>query len=152
MQPTAAEPLLGLRRVALASGDHCAAAQYFQATLLLAPDDVQAQNGLAVAHDFAGDHRPAQTLYAILTRDPTNRAVTNNLALSGALPQAIETLTDLSGGPTITPEARHNLALADAMQSDEVVARRLIQHDLSKTAMQDTLAFYRTLSPQTASR
>jgi Flp pilus assembly protein TadD len=157
LQPTAAEPVLGLGRVALAAGDHAAATQHFQAALTLAPGDAQAQNGLAVAHDFAGDHEAAQTLYAaILTRNPTNRAVANNLALSkalsGALPQAIEALTDLSDGPTIMPEARYNLALAYAMQGDEVAARRLIQRDLSQEAMQDTLAFYRTLSPQTASR
>lgn len=150
-------PLLGLGRVALASGDMGEAAVQFRRAIAVAPDDMPAQNGLAVALDLSGDHAAAQAIYGqLLERDPANRAVSNNLALSlalsGHIDQAIDSLADLVDGPTIMPEARHNLALAYALQGDEVSAQKLIREDLSPAAMGDTLAFYRQLGPAQAAR
>ena len=150
LQPNDVATPLGLGRVALASGAPTTALEHFQHALTLDPDNMQAQNGLAVAMDLSGDHTAAQAIYhALLKQDPANRAVSNNLALSlalsGKLEQAIDSLAELAGGPTIMPHARHNLALAYALQGNETSAQALIRQDLSRDAVDDTLAFYRRL-------
>ena len=142
--------LIGLGRVALASGDVTAAEDAFVRALALDPAHPEALNGQAVALDLAGDHAAAQSIYQdVLRRDPTNRAVMNNLALSLALAgeheQAINQLVKLVDGPAVIPEARHNLALTHALRGDEQTAYRLIREAMSPAAVDSTMAFYRRL-------
>lgn len=143
--------LVGLGRVALADGRPSDAMRYFSDGLRSFPDDTNLMNGLAVAYDYVGRHQDAQNLYRrILDRQPANRAVANNYALSlllsGQRHDALDRLTRLAAGPTLLPQARFNLALAYGLDGDEDAARSLLQEELGRTATEDTLAFYRALA------
>lgn len=145
-QTAAAET--GLGRVALAEGDAGAAEARFRAALVAAPDDVTALNGLAVALDLSGRHGEAAPLYArALALDPTNRAVMANKALSQALagdPRgAADTLDTLARGPVAPPQARHNLALAYAMDGRFDEAGAVLEAALTPAEARENLDFYR---------
>lgn len=146
---------IGLGRVALALMQGDVAARHFAAVLTAEPDNVEALNGVGVAHDLVGQHQRAQLAYAeALAVDPTNRAVANNealsLILSGDWDGAVERLQRLAGDALSFPEARHNLALAYGLAGDETNARRLLAAELGAEEVDDNLAFYRAargLSP-----
>lgn len=151
-QPASPEGALGLGRVALAQGDAAQAIQRFQAALALQAGDGPALNGMAVAYDYAGRHAEAQAIYRqLLAKDPADRAVANNLALSqaldGDLKQAIAGLSTIADGPTRLPQARYNLALAYAMNGNSDAAQDILSRDLDRRAVAENLAFYRTLAP-----
>lgn len=151
IEASSAAPLVGLGRVALARGEAEEAEKQFVAALALAPDDVAAMNGRAVALDLTGRHAQAQGLYdAILARDPTNRAVMTNRALSLALggdpAAAVAELDELARAPLRLPQARHNLALAYALSGRIAPAREILRSELSRREADENLAFYRTIS------
>lgn len=150
MQPGDPHYLIGLGRVALAGADYGEAQRRFAAARQVVGDDPKILNGLAVAYDLAGQHGQAQRLYQqVLQLDPANRAAANNLALSlllaGQTDVAIDQMTDLAYGPAVLPQARHNLALAYALAGNEDAARDLVRGDLPRNALEENIAFYRTV-------
>lgn len=95
---------------------HRAAQSAYQQGLLLASNNLQLQNNLALS-----------------------------LMLSGDYPEAIEILRAITGDPAATPRHRQNLAMAYGLAGDIKEAARVARVDLEESQVQNNLSYYLTL-------
>ena len=135
--------LVGLRRPETAIG-------HYQAATTLAPQDIQAWNGLGVAYDMTGDHASAETAYRKgLDVAPDSMLIRNNLGLSLALAgrhdAGIEMLGSVVDDPGARARNRQNLALAYGLKGDLAAAERISRIDLANDAVENNLAYYASI-------
>jgi Flp pilus assembly protein TadD len=114
------------------------------------PADPRGYSLLGVAHDTAGEHRLAQSVYLDgLEVAPEHAGLRNNLALSlafaGAFADSAATLEELAGEPTLAGRVRLNLALVQVMAGQVDAAARILATDLGDARAQRVLATYRSL-------
>ena len=142
--------LLELSRTQLAAGQPQAALASLDVAIKKRPRDVQITTARGIALDRLSRHAEAQATYRQgLERDPTNFALLTNLGLSLGLsgkPDAgIAILRELARDGKATANTRGNLALVYGLAGREKEARATLSADMSGSAIQNNLSYYRQL-------
>lgn len=140
-----------MARYDIANGDLSTAAVRLALAASIAPTSRDVLLIQGVFEDMRGNHVEAQRLYGqILALNPTDLSAQTNMALSqlaaNDAPGAARILEQvLAAGPAAPVAARHNLAMAYGMMNRESDARRLLSLDLSDSAIESNLKYYRWL-------
>jgi Flp pilus assembly protein TadD len=145
--PTAAEPLIGVARVAIHQRRFDDAISTYRDILSRTPDDPMASAGLGAALDLKGDHAGAQViLRQALKANPGDPLLSVNLGLSlvlGGKPrEGANVLLDVTRYPGAPPQARQNLALAYGLLGNTEAAAEILGRDLPRASVKDNLRFY----------
>jgi len=143
-----AKSLIGVRR-----GE--AALTPLARVIVLRPNDWQMYSLEGVAHDQMGEHSRATESYErALQISPNNPSVLNNYALSRALAGDLDgaeaMLQAAVSNPEATAQTRQNLALVLGLRGDFNEAERLARADLPPQAVDNNLAYYRSMLTQPA--
>jgi Flp pilus assembly protein TadD len=151
---------VGLARAFLKTGKPELALTPLAKAMEASPDDPKLLLLLGVTKDLAGSHWEAQAYYRNgLVRAPGDPGLTVDLALSLALsgnfPNAISVLQPLAMSPAGTAQERQTLALIYGLTGNTAEAARLGRIDLDDAAVEQNLAYYkslRELSPEARSQ
>ena len=124
--------MVGQSRVAIARYDE---------VLAIAPGDVNAIDGKAVALDLAQRHGEAQAVYRrALTLAPEDPIISNNLALSllmeGRLREAQDVLAPFAEAEDVPERLKINLGIIYAANGDAELARRLLEGHVGDADLQ----------------
>jgi Flp pilus assembly protein TadD len=139
-----------MARVDIADGDLSTAAGRLALADSLAPDGRDVLLARGVFEDMRGDHPAAQRAYRrALATTPDDVALQTDLALSltasGDLNGAALILEPLAKAAGAAAGVRHNLALVYGLLDREGDARALLASDLSQSAIDSNVKFYRWL-------
>lgn len=140
-----------MARLDIAGGDLASASVRLSLGASITPDSRDLLQVQGMFEDMRGNHTAAQRIYSqILATASGDVAVRNNLALSLLADNdpagAAKILEQLVGEGSVAPAAiRHNLAMAYGLLDRESEARSLLAQDLSDTAIDSNLKFYRWL-------
>lgn len=142
--------LSGLIRVLIRSGQPKLAFEPLDRLKQVTGDDARTCRLAGAVLDLAGDHAAAQQRYrAALARQPDDKALSANLALSLALSgdfrAAIAVLKPLAERADATARLRQTLALVHGLAGDFADAHRLGLLDLDEAAVRHNLDLYRKL-------
>lgn len=129
------DALSGAGRCALRLHRAELAARYLDSAAALPAATAGTHAALGVAYDLLGQHERAQAVYTQgLARDPGNRTLTGNLALSLALAaefdEAAAKLRPLADAADAQPADRQNMAAVLALGGELGEARRYAEMDL----------------------
>lgn len=142
---------LGYARTLVALKRPESAIPHYEAVMRSARSNLQAHNGLGVAHDLSGQHQAAQKVYRDgLAIAPDSMLLRNNLGLSLALAgqhkDAIELLKAVADEPGARAQNRQNLALAYGLAGDLASAERISRLDLDEESVQSNLAYFASIA------
>ena len=123
--------------------------------IALRSDDWRLFSLEGVAYDQMGDYDRATTSYErAMQLSSNNPAILNNYGLSRALAGDLEgaeiMLEAAVGLPEASAQSRQNLALVKGLQGDFNEAERLARADLSPDAVNNNMAYYRSVLTQPA--
>lgn len=135
-------------RVLLATGRSGEAAVQLARFVADNPADARGYSALGIARDTSGDHAGAQTAYLDgLVVAPDHAGLRNNLALSlafaGQYRDALAVLDELADEGQ--PGTRRNLALVHALAGNTERAAALLNAELPRSQIDETLAWHRSL-------
>lgn len=151
LNPSDSEVLKELSYRSLEQGKDAQAESYVDKGLAISPDDVRLLSAKGILFDRKGQHTEAQAQYQkALAASPASKEaepVTNNLALSliasGKAAKAVSLLEGRIANAREKTTFRQTLALAYGVSGDEAKARELGKRDLSESAVNENLEFYR---------
>ena len=149
-KPKDPDVLLELARTQLGAGQAQGALNNLDIAVAKRPRDVSLITARGIALDRLSRHAEAQATYREgLKRDPTDFALNSNLGLSlglsGQTDAGIAILRELVRDGSANANTRGNLALVYGLAGREGDAKATLQRDLSSSAIQNNLAYYREL-------